>query len=105
MGNRGLEAHVLGGLGALYANASQVERGLGALDQALAIARELGDRRTEAYALSNLGTAYSKLGSPVKAIDLLNQSLQIVTALEDPNLTAFVKAHFARLGTGGAISK
>ena len=51
--------------------------GIGCLEQALAIRREIGDRMGEAQAANNLADAYQRLGRADEALDLLRRALDL----------------------------
>jgi tetratricopeptide (TPR) repeat protein len=61
----------------------QTARATDLLEQALAIAREIGDRSNEGVALGKLAYRYSDLGQTARAIDLLEQALAIAREIGD----------------------
>ena len=73
----------LGNLGNAYADLGDARRAIDYLDQALAIAREIGDRYNEGADLGNLGLAYADLGDARTAIDYYEQALAIDREIGD----------------------
>lgn len=76
VGNRQGEAWVLNNLGQAL-GFSHMSEGIGYLEQALAIRREIGDRIGEAQAAVNLSDAYVVLGRTDEALDLLGRALDL----------------------------
>ncbi|HEY6311775.1 MAG TPA: BTAD domain-containing putative transcriptional regulator [Streptosporangiaceae bacterium] len=70
------EAWVLNNLGQAL-GFSHMSEGIGYLEQALAIRREIGDRIGEAQAANNLSDAYVVLGRTDEALDLLRRALDL----------------------------
>ena len=75
-GNRQGEAWVLNNLGYALGITHESE-GIGHLEQALAIRREIGDRKGEAQSANNLADAYERLGRMNEAIGLLRRALDL----------------------------
>jgi tetratricopeptide (TPR) repeat protein len=73
----------LGNLGNAYHDLGQVERAIEYLEQALAIARDIGDRSLEGNQLGNLGNAYKDMGQVKRAIEYLEQALAIAREIGD----------------------
>ena len=79
-GNRQGEAWILNGLGEALGITGHSE-GIGCLEQALTIRREIGDRMGEAQAANNLANAYQGLGRTAEALDVLHRALDLNRAL------------------------
>jgi tetratricopeptide (TPR) repeat protein len=79
VGNRQGEAWVLNNLGLALGITGDSE-GIGCIEQALAISREVGDRRGESRAANNLADAYTRLGRSQEAIDLMRRGLELSRA-------------------------
>ena len=75
-GNRQGEAWILNSLGESLVITGDSE-GIGCLEQALAIRREIGDRMGEAQAANNLANAYQRLGRTEEALDVLHRALEL----------------------------
>jgi DNA-binding SARP family transcriptional activator len=75
-GNRQGEAWVLNSLGEALGMTGDDE-GIGCLEQALAISREVGDRMGESRAANNLADAYLRLGRTEEALGLLHRALDL----------------------------
>jgi len=75
-GNRQGEAWILNSLGEALGITGESE-GIGFLEQALAIRREIGDRMGEAQAANNLANAYQRLGRTEEALDVLHRALDL----------------------------
>jgi tetratricopeptide (TPR) repeat protein len=75
-GNRQGEAWVLNNLGQAL-GFSHMSEGIGYLEQALAIRRNIGDRIGEAQAANNLSDAYVVLGRTDEALDLLRRAVDL----------------------------
>ena len=76
LGNRKGEAWVLTNLGEALAYLGDSE-GIGCLEQAVAISREVGDPTGESRAANNLADIYTRLGRTEEAIDLLRRGLEL----------------------------
>jgi DNA-binding SARP family transcriptional activator len=76
IGNRQGEAWVLVNLGEALGIIGDSE-GIGCLEQAVAISREVGDRSGESRAANNLAEVYTRLGRSEEAIDLLRRGLEL----------------------------
>jgi tetratricopeptide (TPR) repeat protein len=70
-------------LGSAYNNLGNTQQALEALQQALAICREVGDRNMEAATLSNLGDIHTDLGNTQQALEALQQALAICREIGD----------------------
>src|SRR5580693_5876043 len=79
VGNRKGEAWVLTNLGYALGMSGDSE-GIGCLEQAVAISREVGDRSGESRAANNLAEVYTRLGRSEEAIDLLRRGLELSRA-------------------------
>jgi tetratricopeptide (TPR) repeat protein len=73
----------LGNLGNAYADLGQAERAIEHLQQALAIACEIGDRRGEGTVLGSLGIVYRDQGQVERAIEYYEQALAIDREIGD----------------------
>lgn len=60
-----------------------IQRAIGFLEQALAIATEIGDRAGEGRALGNLGLVYHAMGNTEQAIQYYEQQLTITREIRD----------------------
>jgi tetratricopeptide (TPR) repeat protein len=78
---RELDQEHLGNLGSCYLQLGDYLKAIDLIEQALAIARDLGHRQSEGAALGNLGLCYRELGDYPKAIDLIEQALAIARDL------------------------
>jgi len=76
LGNRKGEAWVLTNLGEALGYLGDSE-GIGCLEQAVAISREVGDPMGESRAANNLADIYTRLGRTEEAIDLLRRALDL----------------------------
>jgi DNA-binding SARP family transcriptional activator len=76
VGNRKGEAWVLTNLGEALGYLGDSE-GIGCLEQAVAISREVGDATGESRAANNLADIYTRLGRTEEAIDLLRRGLEL----------------------------
>jgi tetratricopeptide (TPR) repeat protein len=70
-------SHLLGNIGAAYADLGEHRDAIAFYTQALEAAREIGDRSREGYLLGNMGAAHTDIGETSKAIELLEQALAI----------------------------
>jgi DNA-binding SARP family transcriptional activator len=70
------EAWILNNLGEALGITGDSE-GIGCLEQALSIRREIGDRMGEAQSANNLANAYLRLGRREEALDLLRRALDL----------------------------
>jgi tetratricopeptide (TPR) repeat protein len=75
-GNRQGEAWILNSLGEALGITGESE-GIGCLERALAIRREIGDRMGEAQAANNLANAYQGQGRTEEALDMLHRALDL----------------------------
>jgi DNA-binding SARP family transcriptional activator/Tfp pilus assembly protein PilF len=75
-GNRQGEAWVLNNLGYALGLTGETE-GIGYLERALAIRREIGDRIGEVQAADNLADVYSRFGRTEEAVDMLRRALDL----------------------------
>jgi tetratricopeptide (TPR) repeat protein len=73
----------LGRLGDAYRVMARYQQSVAYLEQALAIAREIGDRRSQGRHLANLGLSYSNLGRYQQAVTYLEQALAIAREFGD----------------------
>jgi len=76
LGNRQAEAWVLNNLGYALGITGDGD-GIGYLEQALAIRREIGDRIGQAHAANNLADAYRALGRKQDALEALRRALEL----------------------------
>jgi DNA-binding SARP family transcriptional activator len=76
IGNRKGEAWVLTNLGEALGYLGDSE-GIGCLERAVAISREVGDPMGESRAANNLADIYTRLGRTEEAIDLLRRGLDL----------------------------
>jgi tetratricopeptide (TPR) repeat protein len=70
-------------LGWAYNNLGNTQQALEALQQALAISREVGDRIMEAATLSSIGDIHADLGNTQQALEALQQALAISREVGD----------------------
>jgi DNA-binding SARP family transcriptional activator len=75
-GDRQGEAWVLNSLGEALGMTGDSE-GIGRLEQALTISREVGDRMGESRAANNVADAYLRLGRAEEALGLLHRALEL----------------------------
>ncbi|GAC1565650.1 MAG: hypothetical protein NVS3B14_04080 [Ktedonobacteraceae bacterium] len=73
----------LGRLGDAYRVMARYQQSVTYLEQALAIAREIGDRRSQGRHLANLGLSNSNLGRYQQAVSYLEQALVIAREFGD----------------------
>jgi DNA-binding SARP family transcriptional activator len=81
-GNRLGEAWILNNLGDALGRIGD-SKGIGHLEQALAIRHEIGDRAGEAQAANNLADAYEYLDRWDEAVDLLRRALNLTQGIGD----------------------
>jgi DNA-binding SARP family transcriptional activator len=81
-GNRLGEAWILNNLGDALGRIGD-SKGIGHLEQALAIRHEIGDRAGEAQAANNLADAYEYLDRWDEAVDLLRRALNLTQEIGD----------------------
>jgi len=81
-GNRQGEAWILNNLGDALGRIGD-SKGIGHLEQALAIRHEIGDRAGEAQAANNLADAYEHLDRWDKVVDLLRRALSLTQEIGD----------------------
>lgn len=77
------EALALYNAGDTFNRLREFPKALSALNQALAIQRELNNRSPIAATLNNLGTVYSAMNDKLKAAELFNQSLVLRREVKD----------------------
>lgn len=83
LNNLQLKQASLGRLGDTYRVMARYQQAVTYLEQALAIAREIGDRRSQGKHLANLGLSNSNLGRYQQAVTHLEQALAIARDFGD----------------------
>ncbi|GAB2989968.1 helix-turn-helix transcriptional regulator [Amycolatopsis acidiphila] len=82
LGDRHAEAKLLNFVGwARYMCLQDIEGGLAAHEEALALAREIGDRREETWALGYLGAVLMRLGRPEEALEHIRPAAAVSAEL------------------------
>jgi CHAT domain-containing protein/tetratricopeptide (TPR) repeat protein len=83
IGDRGVEATILTGIGKVYADLGDKQQALTYYNQALPLSRAVGDRGGEATTLTGIGRVYSELGQKQQALTYYNQALPLMRAVSD----------------------
>jgi CHAT domain-containing protein/Tfp pilus assembly protein PilF len=83
IGNKNLEAGVLGNLGLYNHLIGESRKGLEFLDKSAALLGTLDEKQRQSVVLTNLGSINYDLGEIKTALDYLNQSLQLKREIKD----------------------
>ncbi len=92
----GKQLELLGSIGAHYTMLGKEDLAAPLLEQALALAKQLGDRSQEVANLLDLATALQYLGQRDTAQELFHETLQKVKAYDQPYYEDFVLHHLGR---------
>lgn len=87
-GNQAQQTVLLSGLGPLYADMGEPQKGLEHLEVALGLARRRGDSPSQIIILNNLGDVYERLADKQRALRSYEEALGLARTLERPEVEA-----------------
>lgn len=97
IGDRPLQARVIGNVGAIYSMEGDYPKALEYGFKALAIAKELGDERRQQRSLNNIGDTYEKLGRLDSARAFMNRAYDLAVKLDDHGAIGMALNNFGNI--------